>query len=144
MMPFADVDWRRFRKLAVRVSPNLVGRLIKLRREWQLPIPELAPPGRSPFSRSVRADSGTRIKILEAFSFRRPVVSTHLGAAGLAVTPGEHLLLADEPEAMAQACLTMLNDREHRDRMVGSAWQWVLDNHSIANVEAAMDLIHPR
>jgi glycosyltransferase involved in cell wall biosynthesis len=92
----------------------------------------------------LRAGSGTRIKILEAFSFRRPVVSTHLGAAGLAVTPGEQLLLADEPEAMARACLTMLKDHERRDRMVGSAWQWVLENHSVANVEAAMDLIHPR
>jgi len=90
----------------------------------------------------LRAGSGTRIKILEAFSFRRPVVSTPLGAEGLAVTDGEHLLLADEPEAMARACLTLLKDRERRDRMVGSAWQWVLENHSIANVEAAMDSIY--
>jgi len=90
----------------------------------------------------LRAGSGTRIKILEAFSFRRPVVSTRLGAEGLAVADGEHLLLADEPEAMARACLTMLEDRESRDRMVGSAYQWVLENHSVASVEAAMDSIY--
>jgi len=90
----------------------------------------------------LRAGSGTRIKILEAFSFRRPVVSTRLGAEGLAVTDGEHLLLADEPEAMARACLTLLKDRESRDRMTGSAYQWVLENHSIASVEAAMDSIY--
>jgi glycosyltransferase involved in cell wall biosynthesis len=90
----------------------------------------------------LRAGSGTRIKILEAFSFRRAVVSTRLGAEGLAVTDGEQLLLADEPEAMARACLTVLKDRQQRDRMVGSAWQWVLENHSIANVEAAMDSVY--
>ena len=90
----------------------------------------------------LRAGSGTRIKILEAFSFRRPVVSTHLGAEGLAVKHGEQLLLADEPEAMARACVMLLKDREQRDRIVSSAWQWVLENHSIANVEAAMESIY--
>jgi glycosyltransferase involved in cell wall biosynthesis len=92
----------------------------------------------------LRAGSGTRIKILEAFGFRRPVVSTRLGAEGLAVKNGEHLLIADEPEALARACLTLFKDRERRDRMVASAWQWVLENHSIANVEAAMDSIYRR
>jgi len=90
----------------------------------------------------LRAGSGTRIKILEAFSFHRPVVSTRLGAEGLALIDGEHLLLADEPEAIARACLTLLKDRERRDRVVAAAWQWVLENHSIANVEAAMDSIY--
>jgi glycosyltransferase involved in cell wall biosynthesis len=60
----------------------------------------------------------------------------------LAVTDGEQLLLADEPEAMAHACLTILKDRERRDRMVRSAHQWVLANHSVANVEAAMNSIY--
>jgi glycosyltransferase involved in cell wall biosynthesis len=90
----------------------------------------------------LRAGSGTRIKILEAFSFRRPVVSTRLGAQGLAVTDGEQLLLADEPEAMARACLTMLKDRERRDRMVDAAYRWVFENHSIASVDAAVDSIY--
>jgi glycosyltransferase involved in cell wall biosynthesis len=90
----------------------------------------------------LRAGSGTRIKILEAFSFRRAVVSTRLGAEGLAVTDGEQLLLADDPDAMARACFTLLNDHTRRDRMAASAWQWVLENHSIANVEAAMDSIY--
>jgi glycosyltransferase involved in cell wall biosynthesis len=90
----------------------------------------------------LRAGSGTRIKILEAFSFQRPVVSTRLGAEGLDVTDGEHLLLADEPEAMAQACLKMLDDGESRDRMVCSAYAWVREKHSVASIQAAMDSIY--
>ena len=90
----------------------------------------------------LRVGSGTRIKILEAFSYRRPVVSTRLGAEGLAVNDGEHLLLADEPEAMARACATLLNDHEMCSRMVSSAYDWVFRNHTVANVEAALDSIY--
>jgi glycosyltransferase involved in cell wall biosynthesis len=90
----------------------------------------------------LRVGSGTRIKILEAFSYRRPVVSTHLGAEGLAVKDGEHLILADEPEAMARACATLLSDHTMRDQMVGSAYEWVFRNHTVANVEAALDSIY--
>jgi len=90
----------------------------------------------------LRAGSGTRIKILEAFSFRRPVVSTRIGAEGLNVVAGEHLLLADEPEPMAAACVALIQDKALRDRVTSSAHEWVLRNHSIANVEAAMDTIY--
>jgi glycosyltransferase involved in cell wall biosynthesis len=90
----------------------------------------------------LRAGSGTRIKILEAFSFRRPVVSTRLGAEGLAVADGEQLLIADEPEAMARACVSLLKEQELRRRIVDSAYAWVMQHHSIANVDAAMDSIY--
>jgi len=54
MMSFAGIDWPRLRHLAVRfarffeppVDPgqDVLGRLMDLRRVWQLPIPEIAPP----------------------------------------------------------------------------------------------------
>jgi len=90
----------------------------------------------------LRAGSGTRIKILEAFSLRRPVVSTRLGAEGLDLVHGEQLLLADTPEELACACALLLTDRELRDRIVESAGAWVSRNHSIANVEVAMETIY--
>lgn len=51
---------------------------------------------------------GTRLKILEALALGTPVVSTHKGAEGLAVTDGEHLLLVDDPAAFADAVLRVL------------------------------------
>ena len=90
----------------------------------------------------LRAGSGTRIKILEAFSLRRPVVSTRLGAEGLDVTDGDQLVLADEPEAIARACLHMLDDSASRDRMVNSAYAWVRRNHSTVSVQRAIDAIY--
>ena len=40
----------------------------------------------------LRFGSGTRLKIIEAFADRIPVVSTTIGAEGLGVTPGQELL----------------------------------------------------
>lgn len=54
--------------------------------------------------------SGTRLKILEAFAMRKAVVSTNIGCEGLDVEHRKHLLIEDQPEAFAQAVVTLLND----------------------------------
>lgn len=51
------------------------------------------------------AGSGTRFKILEAWAAGTPVVSTSIGAEGLGGVPGQHLLIADEPETFARAVI---------------------------------------
>lgn len=53
---------------------------------------------------------GTRLKILEAFAAGRPVVSTTIGAEGIDARDGEHLLLADTPQAFAAAVMRLFND----------------------------------
>ncbi|MPY95250.1 MAG: glycosyltransferase [Acidimicrobiia bacterium] len=52
----------------------------------------------------VRYGGGTRLKVIEALARGVPVVSTTLGVEGLDVVPGTHLEVADDPEALAQAC----------------------------------------
>ena len=47
--------------------------------------------------------SGTRLKIPEAMSYSRPVVSTTLGAEGLPLEAGEHFLAADDAQSFAAA-----------------------------------------
>jgi glycosyltransferase involved in cell wall biosynthesis len=54
------------------------------------------------------AGSGTRFKILEAWAAALPVVSTSIGAEGLPVRDGEHLLLADTAPAFADAVSRLL------------------------------------
>ncbi len=55
-----------------------------------------------------------RILLLEAFAMRRAVVSTSLGCEGLEIVPGKHLLVADQPEAFAQAVVAFMHDSEMR------------------------------
>jgi glycosyltransferase involved in cell wall biosynthesis len=55
----------------------------------------------------LRFGGGTRLKILEAMALGTPVVSTSKGAEGLAVTPGENILLADTPADIADAIVRL-------------------------------------
>ena len=65
----------------------------------------------------LRAGGGSRLKILEAMALGRPVVSTRIGAEGLLVEDGVHLLLADTEEDFADAVLRLLGDAGLRERL---------------------------
>jgi glycosyltransferase involved in cell wall biosynthesis len=69
----------------------------------------------------LRAGSGTRLKILEAFAYGRPVVSTTIGAEGLAVTHLQDILLADTAETFAQACRSLIDQPDLVSRITHSA-----------------------
>ena len=58
----------------------------------------------------IRFGGGTRLKVLEAFAHRIPVVSTGIGAEGLGARDGRELLLADTPADFAAACARVLTD----------------------------------
>ncbi len=58
----------------------------------------------------LRSGSGMRVKILNAMAMGVPIVSTTVGAEGIEVTDGEDILLADAPEAFAEAALRVLTD----------------------------------
>jgi glycosyltransferase involved in cell wall biosynthesis len=56
--------------------------------------------------------SGTRLKILEAMSFGNPIVSTSVGAEGINIIQGKHLLIADDPFAFAEMVIDLLLDQD--------------------------------
>lgn len=62
----------------------------------------------------VLSGGGTRLKLLEAMAMETAVVSTSKGAEGLDVEHGRHLLLADEPGALADATVRLLLDDRYR------------------------------
>jgi len=78
----------------------------------------------------LRFGGGTRIKILEAFSFGKAVVSTSLGGEGLDVASGQHLLFADDPASFAEACIRVLRDADIREGLAQQGRKWFLQHHT--------------
>lgn len=69
----------------------------------------------------ILSGSGIRVKLLEAFAAGIPVVSTRIGAEGLANHDGEICALADDPESFARAILTLLADPDKAAQMAERA-----------------------
>ena len=85
----------------------------------------------------LRVGGGTRLKIYEAFSMGIAVVSTTLGAEGLAGVHGQHFLCADEPADFAARVLDLMADAVLRQRITGSARSLVesqFGHHAVAQV----------
>jgi glycosyltransferase involved in cell wall biosynthesis len=77
----------------------------------------------------IRYGGGTRVKILESFAHRVPVVSTTLGAEGLDVQDGVHLLIADDPDDFAAATVRLIGDPALRTRIADEAETLYLDRY---------------
>lgn len=58
----------------------------------------------------IMTGAGTRLKIADGFARKCPVVSTRFGALGYEVKNGRELMLADEPEEFASACVQLARD----------------------------------
>ncbi len=96
-------------------------------------VPKLAPYYRHhrALVAPIRAGSGTRLKILEAFACGAPVISTRLGAEGIECRHEQHLLIADEPADFARAAISTLeNDAlaatlaQNCRRLVEESYTW--------------------
>lgn len=78
----------------------------------------------------LRIGGGTRLKIYEAMAAGVPVVSTTVGAEGLAVRDGEDILLADRPEDFAARCVEIIENETRRQALAAQAAAMVAANFS--------------
>ena len=82
----------------------------------------------------ILSGSGVRVKLLEAFAAGIPVVSTTLGAEGLARVDGQFCALADQPAAFAERVLALFDDPETAARMAARARAEVEANWDMAAI----------
>lgn len=131
-----------FRLRVVGASPGAAVRALAVHPEMEVigPVDEVA--GHYAEAGAViaplRGGGGTRIKILEAFAFGRPVVATTVGAEGLDVRHGEHVLIADEPGAFAAACVRLMAAPAEARALAARAFAFVAAHHTVARVSAAL------
>lgn len=75
----------------------------------------------------LHAGGGMRVKILKAWAWGIPIVSTSVGCAGIPVHPDEDILIADTPEGFAAAVMQVLQDREVGARLSANGRRYVED-----------------
>lgn len=74
---------------------------------------------------------GTRYKNFEAFASGLPVVTTSIGIGGTNAKDGEHVIIRDEPEQIAQAAVDLIEDdilyrkiAKNAKEMVAQKYDW--------------------
>jgi glycosyltransferase involved in cell wall biosynthesis len=65
----------------------------------------------------IQDGGGTKVKILDALSMGKAIVSTSIGCEGIAVKHGENILIADTPEDFANAVSTALESKSLREQL---------------------------
>jgi O-antigen biosynthesis protein len=87
----------------------------------------------------ILSGSGVRVKLLEAFAAGMPVVSTVVGAEGLAVKDGELCALADDPAEFAARVAELLADPQRAAQLARRARTEVVDNWDMAAITRRLE-----
>jgi glycosyltransferase involved in cell wall biosynthesis len=74
--------------------------------------------------------SGTRYKLLEAFASRLPVVTSSVGAEGLDVVDGVHVLIAETPSEFADAIVRLWRDPALAEGLADAAHRLLRERYS--------------
>jgi len=93
----------------------------------------------------LRIGGGTRLKILDAWAMETPVVSTVLGCEGLKAVDGENIIIRDDPDAFADAVVSVLQSPPTGRRLgtagrstAESVYSWDVITGRLADYYAAL------
>jgi sugar transferase (PEP-CTERM/EpsH1 system associated) len=87
----------------------------------------------------LRIGGGTRLKIFEAMSMGKAVVSTTVGAEGLPVTPGRNIEIADDPQSFADSVVNLFRDRQKRRALETEARRLVVERYDWGAVAGELE-----
>lgn len=90
----------------------------------------------------LRVGGGTRLKILEAMAMGKVVVSTSIGAEGLAVKDGEDILIADNPKSFIDKCNFALTSPSLRKTIANNARAKAVNEYDWAKIGIKLNNIY--
>ncbi len=92
----------------------------------------------------LHAAAGMRVKILDAWLWGLPIVSTPIGAEGIEVRDGENILIAGTAAAFAAAVLRLLADPQLNSRLRAAGRVWAEEQYAWQAVYRRVDDVYAR
>jgi glycosyltransferase involved in cell wall biosynthesis len=94
------------------------------------------------FVAPILSGGGTKLKVLEAMSVGKAIVSTSIGVEGIEGNDEEHFMVADDPEAFSSRVISLLNDPVVRERLGVNARKRAMEKYDWEAICEAMDRIY--
>ncbi len=92
----------------------------------------------------VGVGGGTRIKLIEAGAYAKPIVSTSIGAEGLGFVDGVHALIRDDDQSFADACSRLLQSDETCMTLSCAIYKKTKSKFDVSEIESEIaQLIYP-
>jgi glycosyltransferase involved in cell wall biosynthesis len=82
--------------------------------------------------------SGMRIKIIEGMALGKSIVSTSIGAEGIAVNPGQDIILADDPQKFTAGIESLLDNFDKFEALGSNAIKFVEQNYDNLSISKAL------
>lgn len=82
----------------------------------------------------LRVGGGTRLKILDAMSMSKAIVSTTVGAEGLGASDGANLVVRDDARDFAEGVIQLIENRAMRERIKYEAREFVMRSFQWADI----------
>ena len=90
----------------------------------------------------ILSGSGTRLKLLEAMSSGKAIVTTSVGCEGIEGAHKEHFMIADTPADFAQCVVTVLQNKNLRNTLGVNARKIAIEHYDWNNIYRKMDEIY--
>ncbi len=91
----------------------------------------------------LHAGGGMRVKILDAWRWGLPMVSTRIGAEGIQTTPGQDVLIADTACDFAEATVQLLHDAAAGQRIADAGFATLRRHYDWRTVYTQWNHIYP-
>ena len=88
------------------------------------------------------AGGGMRVKIIDGWRWGMPVVSTTIGAEGIAIQQEENILIADTPATFAERTLQLLQQPQKAKQLAMAGRQWFEAHYDWQQVYRQWDRIY--
>jgi glycosyltransferase involved in cell wall biosynthesis len=87
----------------------------------------------------LRVGAGTKHRIFQALAMRKALVTTSVGAEGIALKHGETAMITDDPQQFADYTVQLLNDAPMRARLGENGRKLVLERYDWRSIYLTLD-----